>query len=134
MTTIQDIPAAANWQTRVGENFRSVSPAGLYGIDPATTTGLTLGYLGGEFNGVTVANGTVALTASATNYVVAHRTTGAVTVATNTTNWLNTSTYMQLYQFVAGTSSFTIAATSDKRQAYGGAGSGGSGDVTGPGS
>lgn len=125
MTILQDILAAANWQTRVTENFRSVSPAGLYGINPATTTGLTLGYLGGEFNGVTVANGTVLLTASATNYVVAHRTTGAVTVSTSTTNWLNTGTYMQLYQFVASTSTFTIATTSDKRQAFGGSGGGG---------
>lgn len=125
MTILQDILAAAGWQTRVNENFRSVSPAGLYGINPATTTGLTLGLLGGEFNGVTVANGTVALTASSTNYVVAHRTTGAVTAATNTTNWLNTGTYMQLYQLVAGTSTFTIASTSDKRQAFGGTGSSG---------
>jgi hypothetical protein len=123
MTILQDILAAANWNLRVTENFRTVSPAGLYGINPATTTGLTLGYLGGEFNGVTVSNGTVVLTASNTNYVVAHRTTGAVTVATTTTNWLDTGTYLQLYQFVAGTSTFTIAATSDKRQAFGGAGS-----------
>ena len=130
MTILQDILAAVGWQTRVTENFRSVSPAGLYGINPATTTGLTLGYLGGEFNGVTVANGTVALMASATNYVVANRTTGAVTAATNTTNWLDTTNYMQLYQLVAGTSTFTIAATSDKRQTYGGA-AGGGGSFTG---
>jgi hypothetical protein len=127
MTILQDILAAVGWQTRVTENFRSVSPAGLYGINPATTTGLTLGYLGGQFNGVTVADGTVALTASNTNYVVAHRTTGAVTAATNTTNWLNTTTYMQLYQLVASASTFTIASTSDKRQAFG-AGAGASGN------
>lgn len=119
MTILQNILAAVGWQTRVTENFRSVSPAGLYGIDPSTTTGLTLGYLGGEFNGVSVGNGTVALTASATNYVVAHKTTGAVTAATNTTNWLNSTTYLQLYQLVAGASTFTIASTSDKRQSFG---------------
>lgn len=119
MTILQDILAALNWNVRVTENFRSVSPAALYGINPATTTGLTLGYLGGEFNGVTVPNGTVALTASATNYVVAHKTTGVVTAATNTTNWANTATYQQLYELVAGASTFTIAANSDKRQAFG---------------
>ncbi|AMM23157.1 hypothetical protein [Variovorax sp. PAMC 28711] len=124
MTILQDILAAFGWQARVNENFRSVAPAALYGIDPSSTTGLTLGYLGGEFNGVTVANGMVALTASATNYVVAHKTTGVVTAATNTTNWLNTGTYLQLYQLVAGASTFTIASTSDKRQAIGAAGGG----------
>lgn len=119
MTILQDILAALGWQTRVTENFRSVAPSGLYGINPATTSGLTLGYLGGAFNGVDVSNGTVLLAASATNYVVAHRTTGAVTASTGTTNWLDTSTYVQLYQLVAGTSSFTIASTSDKRQSFG---------------
>lgn len=117
MTILQDILAALGWQTRVNENFRSVSPAGLYGINPATTTGLTLGFLGGEFNGVNVPNGTVALMASNTNYVVAHRTTGAVTAATTTTNWLNTGTYLQLYQIVAGAS--TMTTITDKRQAFG---------------
>lgn len=130
MTILQDILVALGWQSRVTENFRSVSPSGLYGINPDTTTGLTLGYLGGSFNGVDVANGTVALTASGTNYVVAHKTTGAVTASTGTTNWLNTSTYLQLYQLVAGASTFTIASTSDKRQAFGWA-TGGAGVVAG---
>jgi hypothetical protein len=57
---------------------------------------------------------------------VAHRTTGVVTAATSTTNWLDTTTYMQLYQLVAGSASFTIASTSDKRQAFGGTGGTGS--------
>jgi hypothetical protein len=118
-TALQAISAAANWHLRVNENFDSVSPSGLYGRNPATTTGLTWGYLGGNFNGVSVASSTVALTASNTNYVVAHRTTGAVTVATTTTNWLNTATYMQLYQIVAGAS--TVTSYDDKRQAFGAA-------------
>ncbi len=122
-TLIQSILAALNWEKRVNENFISVAPAGLYGINPASTTGLTLGYLGGNFNGVAPANGTVLLTASTTNYVVAHRTTGAVTAATTTTNWLDTTTYLQLYQIVTGTVSMT--SIDDKRQAYGGTGSGG---------
>lgn len=119
MTILQDILAAANWNLRVTENFRSVSPAGLFGIDPATTTGLTFGYKGGKFNGVDVVDGTVSLTASSTNYVVANRSTGVVSVATSTTNWNNTATYMRLFQFVAGGSTFTIASTSDYRQPFG---------------
>jgi hypothetical protein len=116
MTILQDILAAFNWNVRVTENFRSTSPAGLYGIDPSGITGLVFGYLGGEFNGVTVANGTVTLTASNTNYIVAHRTTGAVTAATNTTNWDNSATYLRLYQVVTNTTSMTTI--TDKRQAF----------------
>jgi hypothetical protein len=117
MTLFQQIAAALNWNLRVNENFDSVSPAGLYGRNPATTTGLTWGYLGGNFNGATVSSGTVTLTASSTNYLVANRTTGAVTVATTTTNWLTTATYLQLYQIVVGTS--TVTSYDDKRQAFG---------------
>jgi hypothetical protein len=133
MTILQDILAAVGWQARVNENNRSLAPAALYGINPASTSALTLGYLGGQFNGTTVADGVLTLTASATNYVVANRSTGVVTSATDTTNWLNSSVYLQLYQLVAGTATFTIATTSDKRQAIGASGGGGgSGDVVGP--
>jgi hypothetical protein len=124
------VTAGAGADIVVNNNFRALSPSGLYGIRPAGTAGLVLGYFGGAFNGVSVADGTVTLTASNTNYVVAHRTTGVVTAATSTTNWLDTTTYMQLYQLVAGSASFTIASTSDKRQAFGGSGSGG-GSVAG---
>jgi hypothetical protein len=125
MTTLQSIAAANNWNLRVNENFASSAPAALYGVDPSATTGLTLAYLGGQFNGVTVANGTITLTASATNYVVANLSTGVVSVATTTTNWLATTTYLQLYQAVAGAS--TVTALTDMRQAIGAAGSGSGG-------
>ena len=125
MTTVATVTAGAGADTVVNNNNQALAPAGLYGIRMPATAGLVLGYYGGQFNGVSVADGTVNLSASATNYVVAHRTTGVVTAATTTTNWLNTTTYLPLYEFVAGASSFTIAATSDKRQAYGGAGGGG---------
>jgi hypothetical protein len=116
-TAFQQIAAAQSWQDRVNENFISVSPSGLYGINPALTTGLVLAYLGGNFNGVSVANNNVSLTASTTNYVVAHRTTGVVTASTTTANWVDTVTYMQLYQVVTGAA--TITTIDDKRQAYG---------------
>lgn len=125
MTQLATVTAGAGADTVVNQNLRAVAPAGLYGIRQAGTAGLVLGYYGGAFNGVDVSDGTVTLTASATNYVVADRTTGAVSVSTTTTNWLNPSTYLQLYQLVASTASFTIASTSDRRQAIGA--SGGSG-------
>lgn len=125
MTILETVSAGLGADNIVNMNNRALAPSALYGINRAPTGGLQLGYYGGAFNGVDVPDGTVMLTASATNYVVAHRTTGVVTAATNTTNWLNTSTYLQLYVFVAGASTFTIASTSDRRQAIGGAGAGG---------
>lgn len=103
--------------------FDAASPAMLYGRNAVTTTGLTWGYLGGNLSvagaPVAIANGTVTMTASTTNYVEANATTGAVTV--NTTAF--TSGAIQLYEIVTGT--ITVTSYTDKRT--GGAGAGGSG-------
>lgn len=122
--TMNQITAGAGADADVNENFRAVVPASLYGIK--TWPGLNLTLYGGAFNGVDVADQTIALTASSTNYVVAHRTTGVVTAATGTSNWNDTAVYMRLYHIVAGGSTMTIAANSDQRQCYGGTGGGAS--------
>jgi hypothetical protein len=62
------------------------SPASIFGINPDTTAALTLGYLGGKYRKAdgtisTIANGTVSLTASATNYI--KETDGTVSVTTS---------------------------------------------------
>lgn len=90
--------------------FDAASPSMIYGRRASTTSGLTWGYYGGrcDISGTptSVANGTVALTGSNTNYVVANKATGAVSVSTATTNWDDTA-YWRLYLIVAGASSVT---------------------------
>lgn len=85
----------------------AASPAMLYGRRASTTAGLTWGYYGGYLAissvPTAIANGTVALTASATNYVEATPSTGAVTK--NTTAF--TSGRIPLYVVVTGTASVT---------------------------
>lgn len=103
--------SSANLPTRINELFDSVSPASLGGRRASTTTGLTWGYYGGDIlvNGVptTVANGTVTLTASATNYVSINQA-GTVSVAT-TVNVAN----VPLYTVVTGAS--TVSSYTDTR-------------------
>ena len=76
----------------INENFANVLQAEIFAKNPLTTTGLTWGYVGGQFvvNGVptTIANGTVALTASVTNYVGLTQA-GAVANAATTPNPLH---------------------------------------------
>lgn len=69
----------------------------VYGVDPDTTTGLTWGYLGGRWGGFVVTTGTLSLTDNAENYIVVERSTGAITVATATTNWNNQTTYARAF-------------------------------------
>lgn len=82
-------------------------------VNPATTTGLTFGYNGGEyaFNGevITVAAGTVTLTDDATN-IVQLLAQGAVSAVT-----LGNETELPLYQVV--TASGAITGITDLRAA-----------------
>lgn len=94
-------------ETTINALFDSGSPATLYGRRASTCSGLTWGYYGGRFGGTSVANGTVSLTGSTTNYVVVNRSTGAVSVSTATTNWNNAATYGRAYKIVTGASSVT---------------------------
>jgi hypothetical protein len=94
-------PAQANGPVVVDRNFKSLKGAGVFGHDEWTTSGLTHGYYGGTFDANAVTGGTVLLTDNTTNYVVAHRTTRAVTTATNTTNWNNTATYGRVGRGIA---------------------------------
>jgi hypothetical protein len=93
--------------------FDAGSHALLYGRKAETTAALTWGYYGGNIllAGVVTAivNGTVALTASTTNYVEASSSTGAVSV--NTSGF--TANAIPLYSIVTGTA--TITSYTDKR-------------------
>lgn len=108
----------AQKEVTANELFNSAYPATVYGYRAKTTTGLTWGYYGGRIlttagTVATINNGTVSLTASATNYVVASRATGAVSASTATTNWNDTRGYLRLYQVVTGAS--TISSWEDYR-------------------
>lgn len=92
--------------------FDAASQAATYGRRASTSSGLTWGYYGGNVvkaDGTLaqIANGTLTLTASATNYIVAAKATGAVSVSTASTNWDNTTDYWRLYSVVAGAASVT---------------------------
>lgn len=87
--------------------FDACAPVAIYGKKYATTTGLTLGYHGGKIpiNGVvtTIFDGTIALTASSTNYIEANPLTGAVTKSVTA----YTTGYWRIGRAVTGTASIT---------------------------
>ncbi len=99
-------PSQASKEATANELFNAGSPAALFGRRASTCTGLTWGYYGGPMlvDGVltVMANGTVALTASTTNYIEATR---AGVVSKNTTAF--TPGQIPLYTAVTGTSTIT---------------------------
>lgn len=117
-TTLQTINASASPEVQANENFETLSAAGIFGKRQPATTGLTWAYYGGRYNGNTVANGTVTLTNTTTNYVVVHRSTGVVSTSTSTTNWSDTATYARLYQLT--TAGGVVTAVVDARMDTGG--------------
>ncbi len=106
-TTNLDI-LTTNAQQEPGANalFNAASPSMLYARRESTTTLLTWGYYGGytTINGTytSVSNGTLALTASSTNYIEVNP---AGTVSKNTTAF--TAGSIRLYSVVTGTATIT---------------------------
>lgn len=100
-------------ETTANAFFDAVSQAALFGRRATTTTGLTWGYYGGNFTKsdgtmTAVANGTLTLSASTTNYVTVLRSTGVVYCNTDiATAWNDNANYRRLYLVVTGTSSVT---------------------------
>lgn len=113
-TTLLDTISASQAGKEVTANamFDAGSPAMIFGRRASTTTALTWGYYGGRMlvDGVltAIANGTVALSASTTNYVEATR---AGVVSKNTTGF--TAGSIPLYTIVTGAS--TVTSYTDER-------------------
>ncbi len=93
-------------EVTANQYFDAASPATLFGRRGSTTSALTWGYYGGRMlvDGAltTIANGTVSLSASSTNYIEA---TAAGVVSKNTTAF--TAGSIPLYTIVVGASSVT---------------------------
>jgi hypothetical protein len=93
--------------TKANALFDAVSPGAIYAKNHASTSGLTFGYHGGKLNVngsvVTISDSTLALTASATNYIEANPSTGAVTK--NIIGY--TPGYWRIGRAVTGTASIT---------------------------
>jgi hypothetical protein len=108
MTTLQVLSdSQVSKEVPINENTETLSHGGIFGKRHPVTTGLTWGYYGGLWRSATIANGTVTLTASQTNYVVVNRSTGAVSVSTATTNWDDTAAYARLYKITTGVAAVT---------------------------
>jgi len=113
MTTLtQVLETQANKATTVNDIFEAVSVAGLFGVKQALTTGLTFAYFGGILYNAgaasAIADGTVALSASTTNYIEA---TAAGVVSKNTSGFSPGSTPL----YTAVTSTVGITTLTDYR-------------------
>lgn len=105
--------------TKANEIFDAASPATLYGRRASACSGNTWGFYGGRVtlssgSTMSINNGTLTLTLSATNYIVAAKATGVVTVSAVTTNWDDSANYWRLYSVVCGAS--TATSYTDYRQ------------------
>lgn len=115
MTTLQTLGSAqVSPEVPINENNETLSWAAMFGKRHPSTSGLTWAYYGTDgwpVNGVptTIADGTVALNASTTNYVEVNAA-GTVSVATS-----RSADKAPLYKIVAGASAVTTV--TDERDA-----------------
>lgn len=127
-TTILDLISVgqANKEDTANALYDALSPAALWGRRASTCVGLTWGYYGGRFESAPIANATIMLGDATTNYLVAARSDGAVSVSSAATNWDDTDNYIRLYKIV--TASSLVVSYEDHRQAiwpWDGSGGGG---------
>lgn len=120
-TTLLDtiIQGSGSQDLQANALFDAASPAMLYARRASTTSGTTWGYYGGNVTKsdgtqTTIANGTLALTPSATSYIVSEKSTGTVSASTATTNWNDTANYWRLWSVVVG--SATVTSYTDERE------------------
>jgi hypothetical protein len=128
-TTHLDTLSAAQSQKEVTANnlFDAASPSATLGRRADTTEDLTWGYYGGAYlledgTVVRLSNGTIALTPSATNYLMFNATGSPVGVVLSTSGWI--ADLVRLYQIT--TDSDSVTDYLDWR-AMGGSGGGGGG-------
>lgn len=117
----------AQHEVAVNSNFDAGSPGMIFGKNFESTAALTWGYLGGKApvsgEPVEVPNGTVALTASTTNYVYAEESVGSpagwdvICTTSAPSGWPGplTGTKIALYTIVTG--SATVSSVIDHRLA-----------------
>lgn len=113
-------PSQSQKEVTLNQIVDALSPAATYGRDASACSGLTWGYFGGTVlvggAPAQIANGTVLLTASATNYLEADPADGSVSA--NTSGF--SAGAVPLYQIIAGAS--TVTTYSDLRVLGGGGG------------
>lgn len=113
-TNLDQVSATAvQRETTINANFDAASPATLFGRRASTTSALTWGYYGGTFNvsglPTVIANGTIALTGGATNYLYATAAGVVTKVTAAPSGWPGplAAGAVALYEIVAGASSVT---------------------------
>jgi hypothetical protein len=98
-------PGQANPETPFQEDLRALQGASAYGRRDAAISGLTFAWHGDP--SVPVADGTQALGASTTTYMVVDRSTRAVSFSTSNTNWNNGTAYGRAWRLVTSGSGIT---------------------------
>jgi hypothetical protein len=130
------VQSQSSKEVTINAYLDAASPATVYGRRASTTAFPVWGYYGGNvtLSGgslAQIANATLSLTSSNTNYIVALKSSGAVSASTSNTNWNDTTNYWRLYSVVLGASAFT--SYSDARELgkmTGGGGTGSGSPVT----
>jgi len=128
---LQTINASASPEVQINENFAVLDWATVYGKNPVPTVGLTWGYYGGLWGGMTVAGGTLTLTDAEANYIVIDAATGAISVSTAATSWDDGINYRHVYKVT--TAGGLVTAIEDHRNGPNGALAGSQGETGTPG-
>jgi hypothetical protein len=94
-------------EAKVNANNEALGQAWTFAHIAEDSSGLVVRIGGGHYKGINVAGANLTCTDSATNYIVAARTGGALSVSTATTNWNNATTYGRVGRAVFASGALT---------------------------
>lgn len=124
----EPVVAAASPEVPMNQFMDNLEFGTVYSLKHEDIDGLDIGYWGGRWGGFSIAEGTATLTDDADNYVVVLKSTGAPSISTTTTNWLNLTLYARIYKIT--TLDGAITAIEDHRAGPGGIHGGATGSTT----
>ena len=122
MTYQQLSPSQTYPETPVNENMEALGQAFLWAHDKTADAGLIVGFSGGAFNGDAITDATITCEDDAENFIVADRSTGALSVEVSTSSsdmlWDDTATYGRVARLTFAAT--MIVAFHDERLSVGG--------------
>jgi len=94
----EPVEQSANPEVPMNQFMDNLEYGTVYSYRHEDSSGLTWAYWGGRWGGFAVAEGTLTLTNTTDNYIVAARASGVISTSTGTTNWNDTANYARVYK------------------------------------
>lgn len=105
---METVNASSSPESQINNNFVALSHQSIYAMRSPAINGLTWAYWGGRWSGYSVADGSLALTNAATNYLTVNRSTGVISTSVLSDSWDDTTNHARVYKLTSAGGVVTV--------------------------